>query len=146
MAKYTIAHTCGHQSEAQIVGPERDRASRRDWLAGRLCADCYRAAQRTAAQEQTATLPALVGSDKQIAWATTIRAKIVAEAQTQLTDKLAQIETLAAPEDKRTQARAAFEGAYARLTSETAAAWWIDRRQRAGEALLLELAAAQLGK
>ena len=83
MAQYSIDHSCGHTQTQHIYGTnskgQRERMA--DWLARGLCTDCYEAqraaeyAEQTAqAKRGTAHLPALTGSDKQIAWAETIRA------------------------------------------------------------------------
>jgi len=80
MAKYHITHSCGHTVTHNIVGTnahgERDR--REQQLTSQVCSDCYRAEQTAAAVEANAGLPALSGSEKQIAWAESIRAKAVA--------------------------------------------------------------------
>jgi len=82
MARYEIIHACGHAENTQIYGPMRERQGKADWLASRDCAECYQrklqqqraeASTRAAAQSAAAGLPALSGSDKQIAWAETLR-------------------------------------------------------------------------
>lgn len=84
MAKYQITHSCGHDQTHQIYGTnvngERERKA--GWLAGSPCTDCWKkgqdeqlAAEAKAAAEANADLPGLTGSEKQIAWAETIRAK-----------------------------------------------------------------------
>ena len=75
MAKYQITHTCGHTVEHAIAGVVANRDGQAQRLAAQLCTDCYRAQQRAAAAAETADLPALTGTEKQIAWALTIRAK-----------------------------------------------------------------------
>lgn len=83
MAKYHITHTCGHTCTHNIVGPERDRARKADWLRDRPCIECAKAETAAARAEEAASatvanaatgLVALIGSDKQVAWAETIRA------------------------------------------------------------------------
>jgi len=87
MAKYKIEHICGHSEDTQIYGPTRERQGKADWLASRDCAECYarklqqqraEASTQAAAQSAAAGLPALTGSDKQIAWAESIRAAAAA--------------------------------------------------------------------
>jgi hypothetical protein len=68
----------------QLYGKLEERRRKLDWYAtSGLCADCYRsrqAQQRAQASAQAAStnaaqgLPALTGTDKQIAWAESIRA------------------------------------------------------------------------
>lgn len=77
MAKYNITHKCGHTATHNIVGTnsngERDRKV--EYLASNVCYECYKAEQTSAAKEQNKDLPELTGSEKQIAWAESIRAK-----------------------------------------------------------------------
>ena len=78
MAWYYVKRSCGHEERFQITGNH----SYREWmiarLEGELCSDCI-AAQRAeenaaaAAANAESELPALVGSEKQIGWAATIR-------------------------------------------------------------------------
>lgn len=83
MAKYTITRACGHTETVQIAGPVAGRDRRAEYEAKKLCYDCYRAeqAKKRSAESQAAAeaakasgLPALIGSQKKIAWAETIRA------------------------------------------------------------------------
>jgi len=46
MAKYDVEHSCGHTSVQQLYGPGKDRESRIEWLSGRPCVDCWKAAKR----------------------------------------------------------------------------------------------------
>lgn len=82
MAKYEITRTCGHTETIQISGPVAGRDRQADYESGKLCYGCYKAEQaRQRAASQAAAesakssgLPALTGSEKQVAWAETIRA------------------------------------------------------------------------
>lgn len=71
--QYTINYKCGHSEDQQLYGPVKDRESRISWAERQSCKDCYRAEIK--AQEIAASIdrPALLGSEKQIAWAITIR-------------------------------------------------------------------------
>ena len=84
MAKYDIEYACGHEGEIQVFGPCDGRQAKADYEANRLCPDCYktkvdseRAAESAKAAEfaKEAGLPGLHGSEKQIAWTESIRAK-----------------------------------------------------------------------
>lgn len=84
MAQYSIDHSCGHTCTHYLFGRSRDRQSKQDWLAARPCPDCWqqqkteqRTAEGIAAESWAATqkLPVLVGSEKQCAWAETLRKK-----------------------------------------------------------------------
>jgi len=83
MAKYQITRACGHTETAQIAGPVAGRDRQAEYESGKLCYECYKAeqAKQRAAESQAAGeaakssgLPVLTGSEKQIAWAETIRA------------------------------------------------------------------------
>ena len=105
MAKYTVTHTCGHQQTHELFGDNKSRDRKLSYEAGCVCDACYREQQApkvaqeraqalAAAQEQAATmsLPTLTGSEKQIAWAESIRAKMVNDKYNPLRCK-AQVET-----------------------------------------------------
>lgn len=86
MAKYAVTHKCGHEERHELFGKHTERDSKIKWLATVDCSDCYRQAkikveQETAAkfESETPNLPELVGSEKQIAWAKSIRARIIGE-------------------------------------------------------------------
>ena len=87
MAKSQITHACGHTQEHQLYGPHRQRADKEEWLRTTSCTECWRAEQEAKRAEQAradaqansvAGLPPLTGTPKQIAWAETIRARIIA--------------------------------------------------------------------
>lgn len=89
MAKYTVTRACGHEEVVVLFGKIKNR----DWRLenvepSKLCYECYqvelakrreeenREAAETAKEMQ---LPELTGSEKQIAWAETIRQKMLAD-------------------------------------------------------------------
>lgn len=142
MAKYEITHTCGHGETVQIYGTnthgERERSA--EWQASRLCRDCYRAQQtaQAAADAAAQSLPALQGSEKQIAWALTIRAKALADAQ-QAIDRQqaiilrrAGVESVAGLDAGQRAAWdrgvALLQSGLAALRAQTDSRFWIDRR------------------
>jgi hypothetical protein len=77
MAKFYITHSCGCKETHNIVGKESLRDGKADWLASRMCAACYKQDRTTKAAEATNHLPALTGTEKQVAWAVTIRAALI---------------------------------------------------------------------
>lgn len=79
MSKTLITHTCGHEITHNLVGKYNDRDRKAEWLATMPCLDCKRSAELETARETTSDLPAPTGSEKQVNWATTIRAKLVTE-------------------------------------------------------------------
>lgn len=91
--EYRIAHVCGHEQAHYLSGFSSQMERKAAWLRTTQCKTCFVAEKRTkeadAAADDSATvahldLPPLSGSDRQIAWAATIRAKrlaaIIAEA------------------------------------------------------------------
>jgi hypothetical protein len=140
MAWNEINYSCGHTDRIQMYGPTRDRESKKEWMERGVCPDCYRkqkeeertkASQVAAEQAKTSGLPALVGSEKQIAWAETIRKNALASAQNNVLSREA---FAALPVDKQESSRGVFEvvrTARDRLETETSAKWWIDNRNNA---------------
>lgn len=126
--KTGIVYSCGHRATVQIYGTdahgERDRKAA--WLATQLCPDCAKADraeqrderdQETAAQAAAAGWPALTGTDRQVLWATTIRADAVAAVAKRLSRH---------PDaDIATRALAVWTDDALRHTD---AKWWIDNR------------------
>ncbi|WP_157227509.1 hypothetical protein [Nocardia asiatica] len=125
MAFYRIDHRCGHGIDTQIYGPnvhgEREREAAR--RAQHPCPECLRAA-RSAAAAETATRqqwPALQGTDKQVAWAMTLRDT----AMHALEKSMAQRRDGLADLDARALAYREI------LLSTTAASAWITQRHAA---------------
>lgn len=121
MAHYTVTHTCGHKSEQQLYGKEKDRQSRLEWLATVPCLTCKRENDRLKAEAASASLPALQGSEKQVAWATTIRAQALASIEEQLSE-------LERRSGQSREINPEIGQALEALKAETLASWWIDRR------------------
>ncbi len=153
MAQYTITHTCGHDHVHQLYGKTADRERKEQWLASGVCPTCYKAeqdAKRQAANEAAqaanaeAGLPALEGSEKQIAWAETIRAGYAE----QIDQIKARLDAAGGLDTLRTQSPAEKVAAFQRqllcmdaLLQKASAAWWIDHRQATLQTLVTEIAA-----
>jgi hypothetical protein len=75
MAKYDITYSCGHSGTVNIIGPHRSRESRIAYLESGECFDCFKQHSTVVAHEQAQALelPALTGTEKQIAWSETLR-------------------------------------------------------------------------
>lgn len=130
MSKYDITRSCGHVETINIGGKVSERDNQAEYESGKLCYECYkakqaehRAAESKAAAEasQSAGMPALTGSEKQVAWAQTIRA---AAAQS-----LNALRTMlqAAPEANRKAADIAL-GIIDGTLARTSAHDWIESR------------------
>lgn len=129
MATYHIVHACGHTQAHQIAGPMKDRKHQEARIAEKLCDTCYRAklaTERAAINAIAATaatrqgLPALAGSEKQIAWAATIR-----QAALEAVEKL--------PIKDSDLAQQKFAALKAALLGHIEANWWIDHRDLGGD-------------
>ena len=87
MAKYDVERSCGHVETVSLFGKVKDREWRLENIESqKLCYDCW---QKQLAEErekenkeaaeaaQEMNLPPITGSEKQIAWAETIRQKML---------------------------------------------------------------------
>ena len=148
MAWETVSFKCGHESSIQFYGKHSDRENKKAWMERGVCSDCYRAqkqAERELATEAAKTeatktgLPELIGSQKQIDWAITIRKNAL----------LAPGNTLAAecPTPELSPVFAAAKTARTRLETETSVKWWIENRETVNQYCMdcARVVAAQLG-
>ena len=133
MAWNTITYACGHTTREQLYGPMAQRERTIERALDKLCPECYaakieaeRAAESAAAAEaaKNAGLPALTGSEKQIAWAESIRAKQV-EILLKLDHALAN-----APATANADAVRISREIIAATIARTAAKDWIDGRDK----------------
>jgi hypothetical protein len=147
MAKYDVTYSCGHPGEVTLFGPHSARESKLEWYETQaVCPDCYREqkqAERKTQIEDANTkaasylstrpdLPALLGSEKQIAWANTIRAGILADAE-RYAEALAKAPQ---PGEAGELVNKLYPIWYAELCSQASAKWWIDHRaQSQGEVM-----------
>jgi len=128
MSKYEITRKCGHNETINICGPTKNRQGRADWEATKLCYDCYKKEQARAREAQSIKsaeenknkgLPELVGSEKQISWAESIRAKRLDEIN----------ETIAGMGTIKDEMRNVVWDALLEVgVNETSAKKWIDNR------------------
>jgi hypothetical protein len=94
MAKYYITFSCGHTGTIDLVGKGSERERKLSWYqSGGVCSECFKAQREAdkivkeqqkqeengsaAANAEAMGLSALTGTEKQIAWATTIRQNFV---------------------------------------------------------------------
>lgn len=123
-----ITHACGHEQVHFFTGFASQHERKVQWLRTTKCRSCF-VAERNAAQADAASrdaaviahldLPPLTGSERQAAWATTIRAGRLA----------ALIEPTAAD-----------TSAWQACLPITDAKWWIDHRALTNEDLLVKAA------
>jgi len=136
--RYTVTHSCGHTADHKLTGPQRYREYKLRKLAEDLCPACEEAERskrnaEAAARNREMGLPPLTGTEKQVAWAESIRARIMKE----LDDELAA--GLAAGEQITEEGQMLIDT----LMAQTEARWWIDARHFSIRSLM-ELLAEQI--
>lgn len=84
MAKYNVTYSCGHEQTVQLYGKTAERERKIEWYeSSGLCSECYAEKKERDRREQairdadanqgTGFAPLTEGTEKQIAWAETIR-------------------------------------------------------------------------
>ncbi|QIG78219.1 hypothetical protein BIBE0010001c01_00033 [Bifidobacterium phage BigBern1] len=118
MAQYGITYRCGHEDTVQIYGTNvhGEREKKAAWYGSIDCPAC-RAAK---ARQEHDGLPALEGTDRQVAWADDIRDEVLDEARN---DRDGWADHGAAEEQI-----AAADRIIAWLKGQTSASWWIDHQ------------------
>lgn len=145
MAKSRVTHTCGHTSTVTAYN-RKECDYRAERAESELCWDCYREQQQGAAAERTAELNLipLVGTEKQIAWANSIRLKVLADIPKVLRASAEYAEAARAQSPERAAeinaVEALVEKAGDRLRTETSAKWWIDNRDSSADSLVRQIA------
>lgn len=95
MAWYYGEFSCGHEGRVNIIGPGKDREWKKERAFEKMCPDCWevhlkeeRERKNREAEEKAKEmeLPELTGSDKQIAWANTLRQKLIDGFERELVD------------------------------------------------------------
>lgn len=142
MAKYEVIHTCGHRVTHRLYG----NSSRRKWELERLerepCWECQKQALNEAAEEATinAGLIPLVGSEKQIAWANSIRLEQLAKVKDWRADHgeavQRAIEAGRVGNERAQGDLLAIDGVIDSIEAETSAKFWIETRFLEGKYLL----------
>ena len=144
MAKATASctcATCGGQFEATKICRNRtDADSWQSWAEQHYneCWECRRARQERKRQEQNAAaaeeakergLPDLTGSEKQIAWANTIRKTALENVDARLGKKI---------DPNSAESMELYRRFLAWLEGRNSAAWWIDRRENFDNIFLMQ--------
>lgn len=125
MAYYDVKHCCGHTECVQLYGPTKNREWRIHQMEQELCSECWAAelARRNAENAKKARemeLPPLQGTEKQVAWAETLRMEFIAEYERDYANRPMRVD-------------AGLEGCsydeYAEaMLKEPRASWWIDHK------------------
>ena len=126
MAKYNVTRSCGHDEIVNLVG----KHSQREWRLenvepSKLCYECYQqklAEERERENREAAEaakdmhLPVLTGTEKQVAWAETIRQQLLADIDVFIYKRT------------RGEMNPQLLGALEQVKSRAEARWWIDNR------------------
>lgn len=134
MARYQITFRCGHTGEVEIYGKVSERESKSKWYEGQLCRECYKRQQEEARKAESVDaaqrnadcgygLPAISGTPKQVAWAETIRSKLVDYC---VSHKLKFEQAESNPKI----------AAIVSVMRNPSASWWIDHRSESPETII----------
>lgn len=86
MAWYYGTYSCGHEGRVNIIGPFKDRQWKADREFSKMCPECWqkhvekereRQNEEAAEKAKEMELPELEGSERQVAWANTLRQKLI---------------------------------------------------------------------
>lgn len=123
MGQYTVNHACGCRQKHQLFGKIDGRERMVAALENTACDEC--SAKMRAEKAKSEPNP-LVGSDRQVSWASDIRRKAVSF----LDGFEAKINALppGSPEDKVANARKVLADLRAAVDTQTSASWWIDHK------------------
>lgn len=121
--KFTVTHKCGHEVVYQLYGKFEDREHKAAYYETLDCPECRlrRELEQAETNAQADNLPELQGTEKQIAWAMSIRNKWMGL----VSNLIAQVN---ANTNANPQLKEKFIAAVASRKVETSAAWWIDNR------------------
>ncbi|MBJ6123750.1 hypothetical protein [Sphingomonas mollis] len=120
-----ITHACGHEQAHYLTGFASQQDHKARWLTTTKCRSCFITEKKTALADAASRdgaaiahldLPPLTGSERQVAWATTVRASRLAA-------------LVAEPDAGNTDA-------FHACRAITDAKWWIDHRDLANTDLL----------
>lgn len=145
MSKHRITYACGHETTICLTGNRYDRAREVRRLEQRLCSECWKKEQSAAdaLANQKSGLPELEGSEKQIAWAESLRAKIMPRLDISWARQIEFFEAVRSNPEKKTlmDRNAMSEGfenyddlvgkwteVYESVRQGKSAKWWIDNR------------------
>jgi len=86
MAWFYGTYACGHEGRVQIYGKVRDRQWKADREFSKLCPECWEKELQKRREQENAEaaakaaemgLPELTGTPKQVAWANTLRQRLI---------------------------------------------------------------------
>lgn len=131
--KYEGIYACGHEGVVNIFGPTKDRQWKKEREFSKICPECYKKARQEELDEENRKameaaaemeLPVLIGSEKQVAWATTIRGGFIdkVSSMASFTDKKVQLGNAVIPVQEWAEV---FDSL---ILKQTSAKFWIENR------------------
>lgn len=139
MAWYYGTYSCEHEGRVNIVGPTKDRERKAEWHFSGLCPECYKKKQeeeRKSANKEAAEksaemeLPELSGTEKQVAWANTLRIKAIDSINARCAKMEAALKEkgLSTIPGEKIGMKEVYDSVQHFIKSHTDARYWIDTR------------------
>lgn len=135
MAKYSGIYSCGHEGVVNIIGRHKDREWKKERAFSNMCPDCYKkylekqikeANQKALEKTKEMELPELEGTEKQIAWANTLRIDFIKK----VTDYADEKDLQHKGESKKAERYRVTLDYILSLKEAQKASYWIDLRYR----------------
>ena len=131
--KYEVTHSCGHTETIALFGPHKSREYRISCEESKLCPDCWKKQQQEKAEQfsKENELPDLVGTEKQVAWATRIRSEMVRSMNDRFENLQSCLDNTKGDGEERTKLAETLDlelKEFACLVQETSSRYWIDNR------------------
>ena len=153
MAKCEVTYACGHTGTVELYGKSSLREWRLKSISQQICPDCAeeeRKLKNLQCQEENrkSGLPELLGTEKQVLWAESIRKDLVADYENKAEETLLRCHQFREEAEKKGEdvpsdaiiVESAVDYVGQLLYSEQNASWFIDNRDRDADDLLLKAA------
>lgn len=136
MAWYYGTYSCGHEGRVNIIGPVKDRQWKADREFSKMCPECWqkhvekereRQNEEAAEKAKEMELPELEGSERQVAWANTLRQKLI-DRFSKLAEDKAEVNTLNKLYELNVTAEDILKIRDYIITNITSARYYIDNR------------------
>jgi len=136
MAWYYGTYSCGHEGRVNIIGPVKDRQWKADREFEKICPECWqkhvekereRQNEEAAEKAKEMELPELEGSERQVAWANTLRQKLI-DRFSKLAEDKAKVNTLNKLYELNVTAEDILKIRDYIITNITSARYYIDNR------------------
>lgn len=140
--KYEVTYKCGHTATVQLFGKGSDREWRLNNMKASLCPECWKKQQLEKAVKESEGLPELIGSEKQVAWAMSIRLRFVQSKDILTPEKvkenISKRDLTQLSKDKYKELLRHFEwyeNNYNAFINETSSKFWIEIRNEPSQSI-----------